>query len=87
MLFFCCVKEMSHWDVSFTHPKHMFDREKMITIIFEGCIFYYFQGLYIFMSEVIYFLSKGYIFICLRVIYFYVHLPITRTTDSLKLDL
>ena len=25
---FVCVKEMPPWDVSFTHTKHVFDREK-----------------------------------------------------------
>ena len=36
---FVCVKETSQGNVSFTHPKHMFDREKLIIIIVGGCIF------------------------------------------------
>ena len=30
---FVCIKEMSQGDVSVTHTKHMFDREKLIMII------------------------------------------------------
>ena len=33
------VKETSPWDISFTHLKLMFDRKKLITIIFGGYIF------------------------------------------------
>ena len=36
---FGCVKETSHWDVSFMHPKGNFDMEKMLIIIFGGYIF------------------------------------------------
>ena len=37
---FGCVKETSHRDVSFTHPKHMFDREKLMIIILRAIYFY-----------------------------------------------
>ena len=39
--FFWCIKEMSQRDVSFTHPKHMFDRRTSDKIIFLGYIHIY----------------------------------------------